>query len=81
MRAWRSAKCAFSSFEARRPLSTSIADLLRRNAESDAVKVNGWIRSVRKQKRVAFAAVGDGSTIDSLQAVLKPEQAAEYVSK
>ena len=38
----------------------------------------GWVRSVRKQKRIAFAAVGDGSTISSLQAVLKPEDAAKY---
>jgi hypothetical protein len=28
---------------------------------------------------VAFAVVGDGSTVEPLQAVLKPEQAAEYV--
>jgi hypothetical protein len=33
---------------------------------------------VRKQKRIAFAAVGDGSTINSLQAVLKPEDATKY---
>jgi len=36
------------------------------------------VRSVRKQKRVAFAAIGDGSTTGSLQAVLKPEQAIGY---
>ncbi|SMY29046.1 unnamed protein product [Zymoseptoria tritici ST99CH_1A5] len=88
MRVWRSASCAIPTIEAacKRPLSTSralrqhqinIADLLQRNAESESVKVNGWIRSVRKQKRVAFAAVGDGSTIDPLQAVLKPDQAAD----
>ncbi|USW59448.1 Class II Aminoacyl-tRNA synthetase/Biotinyl protein ligase (BPL) and lipoyl protein ligase (LPL) [Septoria linicola] len=40
------------------------------------VTVNGWVRSVRKQKRVAFAHIGDGTTTKPLQAVLKPEQAA-----
>jgi asparaginyl-tRNA synthetase len=41
------------------------------------VTVNGWVRSVRKQKRIAFAHVGDGTTARALQAVLKPEQAAQ----
>ncbi|KAF2814879.1 asparaginyl-tRNA synthetase [Mytilinidion resinicola] len=39
------------------------------------VTVNGFIRTVRKQKRVAFAAIGDGSSLQSLQAVLSPAQA------
>lgn len=33
------------------------------------------MRSVRKQKKVAFAAIGDGSTLEPLQAVMKPEVA------
>jgi asparaginyl-tRNA synthetase len=37
--------------------------------------VNGFVRTVRKQKRVAFAAIGDGSSIQTVQAVLTPEQA------
>ena len=45
----------------------------------DTLKVNGFISSVRKQKRVAFAAVSDGSTLDTLQAVLTPEQAEGFV--
>ncbi len=43
-----------------------------------SVTVNGYVRSLRKQKRVTFAAIGDGSTMESLQAVLKPEQAIRY---
>ncbi|KAI9673761.1 MAG: asparaginyl-tRNA synthetase [Trizodia sp. TS-e1964] len=43
--------------------------------ENADLNLNCFIRSVRKQKRVAFAAVGDGSTIQSLQAILTPEQA------
>lgn len=48
--------------------------------EDQEIKVNGFIRSVRKQKRFAFAEISDGSTVEPLQAILKPAQAAEYVS-
>lgn len=41
--------------------------------------MNGFIRSVRKQKRFAFAEISDGSTVKPLQAILNPSQAAEYV--
>lgn len=41
--------------------------------------MNGFIRSVRKQKRFAFAEISDGSTIEPVQAILKPAQAAGYV--
>jgi hypothetical protein len=47
--------------------------------EDKEVKINGFIRSVRKQKRFAFAEISDGSTVEPLQAILKPAQAAEYV--
>lgn len=89
MRAWNPAQCVTRTLNiacTKRVFSTSrvhlqhkvrIANLLERDASSDQVEVNGWVRSVRKQKRIAFAALGDGSTIDSIQAVLKPEQAAE----
>lgn len=49
------------------------------NLEDKEIKVNGFIRSVRKQKRFAFAEISDGSTVEPLQAILKPAQAAEYV--
>ena len=45
------------------------------------VEVHGWVRSIRKQKRVAFAAVGDGSCPDGLQAVLSPELAKSCVPR
>jgi asparaginyl-tRNA synthetase len=47
--------------------------------EDKEIKINGFIRSVRKQKRVAFAEISDGSTVEPLQAILKPAQAAQYV--
>jgi asparaginyl-tRNA synthetase len=40
--------------------------------------VQGFVRSVRKQKHFAFAEITDGSTIQSLQAVLTPDQASRY---
>ncbi|KAF7198073.1 Asparagine--tRNA ligase, mitochondrial [Pseudocercospora fuligena] len=87
MKVWRPASCVARSYEAasRRHFTTSrallrqatIADVLRSNAQQDDIEVNGWVRSVRKQKRTAFIHLGDGSTTEPLQAVLKPEQAAD----
>ncbi|KAF7970932.1 hypothetical protein HWV62_22576 [Athelia sp. TMB] len=37
--------------------------------EGREVEVTGWVRSVRRQKRVAFAVLSDGSTRAGLQAV------------
>lgn len=70
-------KRSFSA--ARAQLKTrTVADWLQQQTDAQDVTVDGWIRSVRKQKRVVFAAISDGSTIDSLQAVLSPDDAAEY---
>jgi hypothetical protein len=56
----------------------NVAQLLEQNAAQEQVELCGWIRSVRKQKRIAFAVVGDGSTTGSVQAVLQnPDQASE----
>ncbi|KAF2685750.1 asparaginyl-tRNA synthetase [Lentithecium fluviatile CBS 122367] len=63
----------------------TIATLLRQSqppltpqlsvSSGETLTVNGFVRSVRKQKRVAFAAIGDGSSLQTVQAVLTPEQA------
>ena len=53
-----------------------IAALLTSDRTPDeTVTVNGFVQSVRKQKRVAFAALGDGTSLEPLQLVLTPEQA------
>ncbi|KAI1100765.1 asparaginyl-tRNA synthetase [Jackrogersella minutella] len=39
------------------------------------VKIDGFIRSVRAQKRYAFVSLGDGSSLESLQAVVPADQA------
>ncbi|KAF2033387.1 asparaginyl-tRNA synthetase [Setomelanomma holmii] len=64
---------------------SSIRELLKPSArasskppgpsDGDTLKLNGYVRSVRKQKRIAFAAIGDGSTLQTVQAVLPPQLA------
>ena len=88
MRAWRTARRCTPACEAliRRGVSSastvqngrSVADILQHGKNEESLSVAAWVRSVRKQKRIAFAAVGDGTTTNSLQAVLKPEGAAKY---
>ncbi|KAI1004987.1 Asparagine--tRNA ligase [Podosphaera aphanis] len=41
----------------------------------DEVVISGYIRSIRNQKQRSFASIGDGSSIQSLQALLTPAQA------
>jgi len=83
MRAWRSTQSTAQHLRnspIRRHVSTikpgnaGIAGLLSRNEPIGNATVNGWVKSLRKQKKIAFAALQDGSTLEPLQAVLKPEQ-------
>jgi asparaginyl-tRNA synthetase len=58
----------------------NIASLLKSSADSTNdsstdIEINGYVRTIRKQKRIAFAAVGDGSSLQAVQAVLTPDQA------
>jgi asparaginyl-tRNA synthetase len=65
----------------------TIAALLTKSAqqpaslsgETQSLILNGFVRTVRKQKRVAFAAVGDGSSLQTVQVVLSPELASGSV--
>jgi hypothetical protein len=58
------------------PLPPSVAHLLGTGpADPSNVVVNGFIRSLRSQKQRAFASIGDGSSLEPLQAILTPEQA------
>lgn len=45
-----------------------------------SARIQGLIRSVRKQKRVAFARISDGSCYETVQAVLSPEQAKDLTT-
>ncbi|KAH8423993.1 asparagine--tRNA ligase SLM5 [Aspergillus melleus] len=48
--------------------------------EDQEIQLNGFVRSVRKQKRFAFAQITDGSTAEPVQAFLKPAQAADLTT-
>lgn len=50
-----------------------------KNFTDQVVSVSGRIRTIRKQKHGAFAHVTDGSSLQPIQVVLKPELAAPYV--
>eukprot|EP00055_Hartaetosiga_balthica_P011156 m.49881 g.49881 ORF g.49881 m.49881 type:complete len:492 (-) comp7476_c0_seq4:100-1575(-) len=44
-------------------------------SSSSNVIVSGWVRLLRKQKKIAFASITDGTTDKPLQVVLSPDQA------
>ena len=45
-----------------------------------AIQVNGWVKSIRRQKKVAFAVISDGSSEPGLQAVFADvDLAKQYV--
>lgn len=43
--------------------------------DSNAVRVQGLVRSIRKQKKRAFAHISDGTTYEPIQAVIRPDKA------
>ena len=58
---------------------TPVARLLETSPnDPDNVVVNGFIRSIRNQKQRSFASIGDGSSLEPLQALLTPQQAQRY---
>lgn len=61
--------------------SPSVAAVLATPPTHDQriVTVVGSVRTVRNQKHLSFVELGDGSTVQSLQAVLEPSQAEGYV--
>jgi asparaginyl-tRNA synthetase len=66
-----------SSSRAHAAAPLSVAHLLETlPADADNVTVNGFIRSIRNQKQRSFASIGDGSSLEPLQALL-PSQLAE----
>jgi len=53
-------------------LSPTIRQLLSSptpNQSSTTITVNGWVKSIRRQKKVSFAVISDGSSARGLQAV------------
>jgi asparaginyl-tRNA synthetase len=64
-----------------RPSSAQSSSQLPGPSDGQTLRVNGYVRSVRKQKRIAFAAIGDGSTLQTVQAVLPPQLAEGSVGR
>jgi hypothetical protein len=56
----------------------SVAKLLATPADDGEREVFGFVRSIRKQKTRAFASIGDGTSLEPLQAMLTPAQAQRY---
>ncbi|KAK6497700.1 asparaginyl-tRNA synthetase [Arthrobotrys musiformis] len=48
--------------------------ILTKDDIKDQAAVKGWIQTIRKQKGVCFATVTDGSTAQTVQVVMTPEQ-------
>ena len=42
---------------------------------TEPIKIIGHIRTIRNQKRLSFAKLGDGSTTEELQVIIEPSQA------
>jgi asparaginyl-tRNA synthetase len=60
--------------------AASVADLLDHPERApNKLTVNGYIRTIRNQKTRSFASIGDGSSIEPLQALLTPQQAQRQV--
>jgi len=77
-RAFHHSRARSRNFSSSRDTSfpPSVARLLGTGpADPSNVVVNGFVRSLRSQKQRAFASIGDGSSLEPLQALLTPEQA------
>jgi aspartyl/asparaginyl-tRNA synthetase len=57
----------------------TVAKLLNSSPSDRNVTVNGFVRSIRNQKARSFAVIGDGTSLEPLQALLTPVQAQRYV--
>lgn len=56
-------------------LRPTVAQLQQGLAEGARVSVHGWVRTVRRLKRVAFVSLADGTSREPVQAVLSTTQA------
>ncbi|RIB12992.1 asparaginyl-tRNA synthetase [Gigaspora rosea] len=53
----------------------TIRNILVNSTPDSEVEVYGWVRSVRVQKNVSFAAINDGSSLKGMQVILTSEEA------
>ena len=52
-------------------LPPTIRQLLSAPTTDARVQVNGWVKSIRRQKNITFAVISDGSSARPLQAVIR----------
>src|ERR1044071_8945864 len=50
---------------------TSVSDALRSTAPTDAIRVQGWVRTRRDSKDFSFIELNDGSSLRNLQIIAK----------
>ncbi|XP_077030199.1 asparaginyl-tRNA synthetase isoform X2 [Agelaius phoeniceus] len=55
-----------------RAVRLRVREALGAREPAEAVRVQGWVRSVRSQKEVLFLHINDGSSLESLQVVADP---------
>lgn len=62
-----------------RPILLRCAKLLQESGrnEDQEIRLQGLVRNVRKQKKMAFVEVSDGSTIQPVHALMRPDNAVE----
>jgi hypothetical protein len=83
-RSWSFAITCFLCFMSSRPhlhrlvshrnltqLGGTIRQVLASNSNGETIQVHGWVKSIRVQKRIAFAMINDGTTQKGLQAVFR----------
>ncbi|KAJ1668950.1 asparaginyl-tRNA synthetase [Coemansia sp. RSA 1694] len=56
---------------ARLGLVPTLRRVMQDNAAGTSVTIAGWVRSVRVQKRIAFAEISDGSTLKGVQVIME----------
>jgi hypothetical protein len=52
-------------------LGRTIRQVLTSEPNEETIRVHGWVKSVRLQKRIAFAKIHDGTTPKGLQVVFR----------
>ncbi|KAJ2385212.1 asparaginyl-tRNA synthetase [Coemansia sp. RSA 2559] len=61
-------------------LTPTLHSTIKTGTLGSEVTVSGWVRSVRVQKRIAFAEVSDGSTLRGIQIIMDDPQMAAGLS-
>ncbi|XP_008493432.1 probable asparagine--tRNA ligase, mitochondrial isoform X1 [Calypte anna] len=69
---WRGLRRCASLPRAQRAARLRVRDALVAQEPAGEVKVQGWVRSVRRQKEVLFLHINDGSSLENLQVVADP---------